>query len=57
MTQLLQCNSKRVNSSPRDNPWRFLDGLFAAAFVPAIPVVIGPVPFDVLARGALKMLF
>ena len=34
-----------------------LYGLFAAAFVPAIPVVIGSVPFDVVARGAIKMLF
>jgi hypothetical protein len=34
-----------------------LYGLFAAAFVPAIPVVIGSVPFDVVAQGAIKMLF
>jgi hypothetical protein len=34
-----------------------LYGLFAAAFVPAIPVVIGSVPFDVVARAAMKMLF
>ncbi len=34
-----------------------LYGLFAAAFVPAIPVVIGSVPFDVVARGAIKLLF
>ncbi len=34
-----------------------LYGLFAAAFVPVIPVVIGSVPFDVVARGAIKMLF
>jgi hypothetical protein len=34
-----------------------LYGLFAAAFVPAIPVVIGSVPFDVVARGAIRMLF
>jgi hypothetical protein len=33
-----------------------LYGLFAAAFVPAIPVVIGSVPFDVVARAAMKML-
>jgi hypothetical protein len=33
-----------------------LYGLFAAAFVPAIPVVIGSVPFDVVARGAIRML-
>ncbi len=31
--------------------------LFAVAFVPAIPVVIGSVPFDVLAQGAVKLLF
>ena len=31
--------------------------LLAAAFVPAIPVVIGSVPFDVVARAAVKMLF
>jgi hypothetical protein len=34
-----------------------LYGLFASAFVPAIPVVIGSVPFDVVARAAMKMLF
>jgi hypothetical protein len=34
-----------------------LYGLFAAAFVPAIPVVIASVPFDVVAKGAIKMLF
>ena len=34
-----------------------LYGLFAAAFVPAIPVVIASVPFDVVARAAMKMLF
>ena len=34
-----------------------LFGLFAAAFVPAIPVVIGSVPFDVVAQGAIKLLF
>lgn len=34
-----------------------LYGLLAAAFVPAIPVVIGSVPFDVVARAAAKMLF
>ena len=32
-----------------------LYGLFVAAFVPAIPVVIGSVPFDVVARAAMKM--
>ena len=32
-------------------------GLFASAFMPAIPVVIGSVPFDVIARAAMKMLF
>ena len=31
--------------------------LIAAAFVPAIPVVIGAIPFDTLARAAVKMLF
>ncbi len=31
--------------------------LLAAAFVPAVPVVIGSVPFDVVARAAAKMLF
>ena len=34
-----------------------LYGLFAAAFVPAIPVVIGSVPFDVVAQAAVKLLF
>ena len=34
-----------------------LYGLFAAAFAPAIPVVIGSVPFDVVAQAAVKMLF
>ena len=34
-----------------------LYALFAAAFVPAIPVVIGSVPFDVVAQAAIKMLF
>ncbi len=33
-----------------------LYGLFAAAFAPAIPVVLGSVPFDVVARAAMKML-
>ena len=33
-----------------------LYGLRAAAFVPAIPVVIGSVPFDVVAWAAMKML-
>lgn len=33
-----------------------LYGLFAAAFAPAIPVVIGSVPFDVVARAVMKML-
>ncbi len=32
-------------------------GLFAAATVPAIPVVIGSVPFAVVAQGAIKMFF
>jgi hypothetical protein len=32
-------------------------GLFAAALVPAIPVVIGSVPFAVVAQGAIKMFF
>ena len=32
-------------------------GLFVAALVPAIPVVIGSVPFAVVAQGAIKMLF
>jgi hypothetical protein len=34
-----------------------LYALFAAAFVPVIPVVIGSVPFDVVAQAAIKMLF
>ena len=34
-----------------------LYGLLAAAFVPAIPVVLGSVPFDVVAQAAMKMLF
>ncbi|MGC2403538.1 MAG: hypothetical protein WA510_27350, partial [Acidobacteriaceae bacterium] len=34
-----------------------LYGLLAAAFLPAIPVVIGSVPFDVVARAAAEMLF
>jgi hypothetical protein len=34
-----------------------LYGLLAAAVVPVIPVVIGSVPFDVVARAAMKMLF
>jgi hypothetical protein len=34
-----------------------LYGLFAAAFLPAIPVLIGSVPFDVVARAAIKMMF
>ncbi len=33
-----------------------LYGLFAAAFVPAVPVVIGSVPFDVAAQAVVKML-
>jgi hypothetical protein len=32
-------------------------GLFAAALAPAIPLVIGSVPFAVVAREAIKMLF
>ena len=32
-------------------------GLLAAAFVPAIPVAIGSVPFDVVAQAAMKLLF
>lgn len=31
--------------------------LIAAAFVPAIPVVLGAIPFDVVARAAVKLLF
>ncbi len=34
-----------------------LYGLLAAALVPAIPVVIGSVPFDVVAQAAIKLLF
>lgn len=33
-----------------------LYGLLAAAVVPAIPVALGSVPFDVVARAAMKML-
>jgi hypothetical protein len=31
--------------------------VLVVAFVPAIPVVLGSIPFDVLAHGAIKMLF
>jgi hypothetical protein len=34
-----------------------LYSLLAAAFVPAIPVLIGSVPFDVVAQAAIRMLF
>jgi hypothetical protein len=34
-----------------------LYGLFTAAFLPAIPGVIGSVPFDVVAQAAVKLLF
>ena len=34
-----------------------LYALLLAAFIPTIPVVIGSIPFDVVARAALKMLF
>ena len=34
-----------------------LYALILVAFIPAIPVVIGSVPLDIVARAAMKMLF
>ena len=62
MTQLLQSDSKRVNSSPLDNPWRFLDLLHGASehlvILTALAVAVTWVPLAVLSalRGGTTFL-
>src|ERR1700733_5948702 len=62
MTQLLQSDSKRVNSSPPDNPWRFLDLLHGASehlvILTAVAVAVTWVPLAVLSalRGGTTFL-
>jgi hypothetical protein len=51
MTQLLQSDSKRVNSSPFDNPWRFLDLQHASGhlvILTALAVAVTRAPLVVL---------
>ena len=62
MTQLLQSDSKRVNSSPLDNPWRFLDLQHGASehlvILTALAVAVTWVPLAVLSalRGGTTFL-
>ena len=62
MTQLLQSDSKRVNPSPLDNPWRFLDLVHGASkhlvILTALAVGVAWVPLAVLSalRGGTTFL-